>query len=203
MTDWLSLLLLLAVLGWVLCLRYQRQRIAFLGQHLAGLKIEHHMGLLTQGYLRAIHEDDPQRQAQIWDTFAHSERSVAEHIERLSAAIAQAPAERTRIGRWALCLPYVEQLLPSATRDFKALLRLHAQGVRAVVDNTQGLPPKARAYQLMAELLLLQHSCHWFCKSRLVADARLQARHQVTHQKVLDSVSDATAQAYRQWLQRG
>ena len=70
------------------------------------------------------------------------------------------------------------------------------------MDNEDHLDAKARAFQLSAELYLLQHSCHWFCKSRAVADARLMLRHQVNHQKVLESVSAATRYAYQQW-QRG
>lgn len=40
------------------------------------------------------------------------------------------------------------------------------------------------------------HSCHWFCKSKVVASARLLARHQTSHDQVLRSVTAETRQAY-------
>ena len=42
----------------------------------------------------------------------------------------------------------------------------------------------------------MQHSCHWFCKSRGVASARLLVRHKTPYMKVLDSVTPATRRAY-------
>lgn len=48
----------------------------------------------------------------------------------------------------------------------------------------------------MAELLLMQHSCHWFCRSKLVASARLLARHKTPYPKVLASVAPQSRQAY-------
>src|SRR5690606_35868262 len=99
------------------------------------------------------------------------------------------------------CLPFVERLLPWLTRDFRALLRIHAAGLRHIVDNQENLSPKDRAFHLSAELYLFQHSCHWFCKSRSVADARLMLRHKVDHRKVLGSVTERTRRAYLGWLQ--
>src|SRR5690606_5968799 len=99
------------------------------------------------------------------------------------------------------CVPYIENVVLSLTRDFRELLQIHAAGLRHVVENKDGLDPKSRAYHLSAELYLLQHSCHWFCKSRSVADARLMLRHQVNYQKVLESVSPLTRSAYQRWLE--
>ena len=48
----------------------------------------------------------------------------------------------------------------------------------------------------VAELLLLQHTCHWYCKSRTVASARMLARHQTPYPQLVASVSPATRQAY-------
>jgi hypothetical protein len=53
---------------------------------------------------------------------------------------------------------------------------------------------------LSAELYLMQHTCHWFCKSRTVASARLLARHKTSYQQVLESVSPQTRQAYEALL---
>ena len=62
--------------------------------------------------------------------------------------------------------------------------------------NAQQLGPKAQAYMMSAELLLMQHTCHWFCRSKAVASARLLARHQTSYAQVLDAVSPATRSDY-------
>lgn len=194
--------LLMAALAWnMLRVRYQRRRIALLGRHLGSFQLERHMETLTEGYTRAIHEEDSSRQLQVLDMFAQTERAVATQVQSLADIMQKESAQDTRVGMLPFCLPYAERVLPSVTRDFRALLQIHATGLRHVVDNTEGLDPRSRAYHLSAELYLLQHSCHWFCKSRTVADARLQVRHKVTPQKVLESVSDVTRSAYLRWQQ--
>jgi hypothetical protein len=200
-----STLILLAVLAAWLALRsrYQRTHIALLGRHLAGLQLERHMETLTQGYIRAIHEEAETRQSQVLETFAQAERAVSAQVRSLADAMQKEDTQATGMGTFPICVPYVERFLPAATRDFRELLRIHAAGLRHVVDNEDHWDVKERAYHLSAELYLLQHSCHWFCKSRIVADARLVRRHQVTHRKVLDSVSTVTRSAYQRWLRGG
>jgi len=193
----------MVALAWqVLRVRYQRARIALLGRHLGGLQLERHMETLTQGYSRAIREETESRQLQVLETFAQTERAMASQANSLANAMQKESPQATRLSTLSLCVPYIERFVPAATRDFRELLHIHAAGLRHVVDNEDHLDAKARAFQLSAELYLLQHSCHWFCKSRAVADARLMLRHQVNHQKVLESVSAATRYAYQQW-QRG
>ena len=197
----IALTLLMIVVAWrVLCLRYQRTHIALLGRHLSNLQLERHMETLTQGYSRAIHEESETRQLQVLDTFAQTERSVAAQIQSLANAMQKESSQAVGMGTLPFCIPYADRFLPALTRDFRALLHIHAAGLRHVVDNEGSWDPKGRAYHLSAELYLFQHSCHWFCKSRAVADARLALRHQVTHQKVLDSVSVMTRSAYLRWL---
>ena len=53
---------------------------------------------------------------------------------------------------------------------------------------------------MMAELLLFQHSCHWFCKSRSVATARMVLRHKTSPEQAVDAVSPRTRAAYLQLL---
>lgn len=194
------LLLTVFVVWQVLRSRYQRERIAFLGHHVAGLQLERHMETLTQGYARAIHEQDPNRQLQILETFAPAERAAAAQIQTLADALQKADPQLTLMAPFSFCVPYAERFLPVKMRDFRQLLQVHAKGFRYVADNDGQWDPKTRAFHLSAELYLFQHSCHWFCKSRLVADARLQVRHQLTHQKVLDSVSEVTRAGYARWL---
>lgn len=193
-------LLMVAAVWQILRVRYQRAHIALLGSHLANLQIERHMETLTQGYTRAIHEESESRQLQVLETYAQTERIVASQVQALANSMQKESRNATRICTLSFCLPYAERFLPSATRDFRQLLRIHAAGLRHVVDNVEQWDPKSRAYHLSAELYLLQHSCHWFCKSRSIADARLMLRHQVQHQKVLDSVSSVTRDAYLRWM---
>ena len=75
-------------------------------------------------------------------------------------------------------------------------LAIHAQGIERAVRNESGLSLRDKAYTLSAELFLMQHTCHWFCKSRAIASARLMARHQTPHAQVLASVTPATRAAY-------
>jgi hypothetical protein len=48
----------------------------------------------------------------------------------------------------------------------------------------------------------MQHSCHWFCKSRWVASARMLARHQTRYVQLLEAVSEPTRIAYRRIMGR-
>ncbi len=198
----ITLILLAVIAAWqLLRVRYQRTHIALLGQHLAGMQLERHMETLTQGYTRAIREESEARQLQVLDTFAQTERAVAAQVQSLATAMQKESAPAASMSALSCCVPNVERFLPSLTRDFRQLLHIHAKGLHHVVNNPDQWDAKTRAYHLSAELYLLQHSCHWFCKSRAVADARLMLRHQVKYQKVLDSVSVATRSAYLQWRQ--
>lgn len=196
------LTLLAIIVAWrLLCLRYQRAHIVLLGRHLANLQIESHMETLTQGYTRAIHEKDGDRQLQVLNSYSQTEQTVAAQVQTLATAMKKEAAETTSMGVVRICVPYIDFILPTLARDFRRLLQIHATGMRYVVDNQEHWGPKDRAYHLSAELYLLQHSCHWFCKSRSVADARLLLQHQVQVQKALDSVSGVTRRAYLDWLQ--
>lgn len=75
-------------------------------------------------------------------------------------------------------------------------LAIHARGIASVVANADGLSSRDKAYMLTAEVLLLQHTCHWFCRSRAVASARMLARHKTDHAQVVGAVSPETREAY-------
>lgn len=199
--DTVILLLIAAIALHFVRARYQRGRIILLGRHLSSFQLERHMETLTNGYTRAIGEQDSARQLQVLEMFSQTEHAVATQIQSLADLLQKEPAEQTRVGMLPICVPYAERFLPAMTRDFRQLLQIHAAGLRHVVDNPEQLDPKSRAYHLSAELYLFQHSCHWFCKSRSVADARLLARHKVAHKKVLESVSAQTRNAYLRWQQ--
>jgi hypothetical protein len=78
----------------------------------------------------------------------------------------------------------------------RRMLTVHAQGIERTVANRQGLAPKARAFRMMGEMFLMQHSCHWFCKSKTIASARMLTQHQTRHEQALDAVSPETREAY-------
>ena len=78
----------------------------------------------------------------------------------------------------------------------RKVLAVHAKGIANVVANAKGLSPRDKAFALTAELYLMQHSCHWFCKSKNVASARLLARHKTSYAQVLEAVTPATRDAY-------
>jgi hypothetical protein len=104
------------------------------------------------------------------------------------------PPEQARISRLPIALPLADRL-PALCMDLRRLLEIHARGVSAAHARND-LPERDRAYLMSAELLLMQHTCHWYCKSKLVASARLVAAHKTPHAQVLASVSETTRRDY-------
>ena len=93
-------------------------------------------------------------------------------------------------------LPFALRLFPGASFDMREALAIHARGIARAARNEAALAPRDKAYVMTAELLLMQHSCHWFCKSKTVASARMLARHQTPHAQLLASVSPETRRSY-------
>lgn len=189
--------LLLAGAALALQHKEQRQRVALLGTHLRPYQLEKNMEALSRAYLRALDEPEPARREQIWQLQANTELQLCAELQRLVDGLAQVPAAQLQVCRWPVHPPYATQWAASACFDLRALLAAHAQGWRDTIDNPAGRSPKTRAYTMMAEMLLLQHSCHWFCKSLTVASARLLAQHKTSHAQVLEAVSPPTRAAYR------
>ena len=76
---------------------------------------------------------------------------------------------------------------------------IHARGILACqAPDTEEDPEsrKRRAFAMTAELMLMQHSCHWYCRSRALASARLHAQHKTGYGQVMDAVTAGTRQAY-------
>ncbi len=195
----MDMLLVMVVLGVVLQVfksREQAERVALLGRYLGKFQIEKLMQDVLTGYNRALGETDAERQAQVWHYLEPQEQSLADQCSRLVLDLAEVYEARVRVSRLPLALPFVSLAVPSSTFDLRQLMRVHSQGINQAVANAQGLSAKRRAFTVMAELLLLQHSCHWFCRSKLVASARLLARHQTAYAQLLDAVTPQTRQAY-------
>lgn len=187
---------LLAVGGWVLKSRDQKRRIALLGQHLGEYRLEKLMETLTQGYLRALGEADPERSRPIWQLLAASEEELSAQFARFAAGFAKVDAAQARASKIPWALPLADRLFPQASFDVRAAFQLHADGIAQVVANRAGLSPKNKAFTLTAELFLMQHTCHWFCRSKATASARMVVRHQTPHAQLIASVSPETRAAY-------
>jgi hypothetical protein len=197
--EFLSLLFLLATgIHW-LNSRGQRQRTALLAEQLRPYQIEKHMEQLTSAYMRALGESDPERQLQILELQEQAEKQLAHEFQNLAREFAKLSAPPTR--GFKLAIPYIDQLSPRFTFDMRRLLEVHAHGIERAVNNLHGLPPKDRSFQMMGEMFLMQHSCHWFCKSKTIASARMVAQHQTRYEQALDAVSPETRQAYWEVVQ--
>jgi len=178
----------------------ERQRIMLLASYLGPFQIEKLMATLSEGYLRALGMDDPQRQQLVWEHLRTSERALSDQFDQFAQRFASANAENTRISTLAWALPWADRLFPAATFDARKAMAIHAKGIRRAVEADSDLPAKSRAYTLSAEMFLMQHTCHWFCKSKPVASARMLVRHKTRYAQLLESVAPETARAYRALL---
>ncbi len=178
----------------------QRQRIALLGAHLQRFQLEKLIEGLTEGYLRAFGEADAQRRESVLGMLETTERLLSAQLDDLARALQGLEPVQARISRLPIALPWATRWLPSATFDLREMVRLHATGVAQAIANADGLSRRDQAFRVSAELLLFQHTCHWYCRSRGVASARLLARHRTSHEQVMAAVSPATRQAYLQLI---
>lgn len=179
--------------------REQRQRIALLGSVLGKYQIEQLMENLTEGYLRWLDESDAARKAQIMGVLEGTEQALAAQFASFAQDFQQrVPAPQAQVSKLPIALPFAQPLLPAwRLFDARRLFALHANAIDACARNTLQLAPKPRAYMMTAELYLMQHSCHWFCRSKTLASARLGARHKTRYEQVLAAVSPQTREAYR------
>jgi hypothetical protein len=98
-------------------------------------------------------------------------------------------------------VPFTNRLFPASTFDLRTLLKVHAKGFDTRLRNGDQLVRRDQAFRLTAQLMLFQHSCHWFCRSRTVASARLMARHKTAYDQVLAAVSPETRRDYLDLVQ--
>jgi len=195
--DILVIAVIVAIAALALRRQQERQRIVLLASYLGPFQIEKLMATLSEGYLRALDENDPQRQQQVWDHLRNSELVLCDQFEQFATRFASASAEQTRVSRLAWAIPWADRLFAAASFDARKAIAIHAQGIRRAVHADPAASSKSRAYTLCAEMFLMQHTCHWFCKSKAVASARVWVRHQTRYAQVLDAVTPATAQAYK------
>ena len=190
------LLILIGLGAWTFNTHLQRKRIALLGSHLQNYQIEKLMETLSEGYLRALGEETAARRDQIWELMQSHEASLSSQFSRFAAEMGRLDQSDLLVSTLPIAIPYADQIFPNATFDLRKALNVHAKGLASVVDNHAAHTPSERAYILSAEMHLMQHTCHWYCKSKAVASARLLARHKATHAQVLAAVSPETRRAY-------
>lgn len=194
----MEILVVLALAGAFIYFRNrdQQQRIALLGAALQPLELEKLMETLMDGYLRALGETSAERQAQVWSYLATQEERVCTQVEALVEALAPLWSEHLRVSTLPVAIPRATQLFPQAAFDLRKALQIHAQGIADAVRLASPERPKDRAFAITAELMLLQHTCHWYCRSKAVASARLMARHKTRYEQVLESIGPKTRSAY-------
>ncbi len=185
---------------WILNIRDQHRRIRILASVLGQFQVEKLMETVADGYLRALGEDDAERSSQVWNMLGQAEITLNEQLQAFVQAFDKVDAATTRFSTLPLGLPFAIKLLPGSSADLHDLLHIHARGIDTLVRNEAGLAQKEKAFTLTAELLLLQHSCQWFCRSKALASSRMMARHRTPHAQLLAAVSEPTRTAYRQLL---
>ena len=191
-----TLLMLIAVGIFTLKSADQKRRIGLLGKYLGKQQIEKMMETLTEGYNRALSEPDAARQTQILGLQNVTELALSEQFNRFVADFSSVDALETRVSKIGFAIPYADKIFPGATFDLRKALTIHAQGIARAVNNSLDLSPKSRAFHISAELFLMQHTCHWFCRSKTVASARLLARHKTPYAQLVGAVLPETREAY-------
>lgn len=200
--DFFTLAIIVFTAIYLLKTQQQRRHTVLLAQYLGRFQIEKLMGGLIEGYMRALGEPDSQRRAQVWTVLDNTEASLAEQLQRFAKEFSTAEAELTRVSTLPLALPYLDRLFPRSSFDMREAMQLHARSIAAVRvgDSDSEEERRVRAFTMTAELLLMQYTCHWFCKSRAVASVRLVARHKTPYEQVIASVAAETRRAYQQLI---
>jgi hypothetical protein len=174
----------------------QRQRIALLGDVLSRFELESLMQTLMDGYMRALGEDKPERQAQVWGYLALQEERLNAQFRQFSDAFSKVWADDALISTLPFAFPRAHKIFPAATIDARKLMRLHASALAAAIAVPLEPAPSDRAFAITAELMLMQHTCHWFCRSKAVASGRLLAQHKTRYEQVVAAVSPQTRALY-------
>ena len=194
--DSLFLAALFAFGLYFLKMKDQRRRVVLLATQLGQFQIEKLMETLTSGYLRALGEADGARREQIWQLLRTTEDQLVEQFKRFSAAFAKLDEAQTRVSLIPVAMPFADQLFPRTTFDLRRAIAIHAEGLAEACRNDAQRSARDKAFTVSAELFLMQHTCHWFCRSKTTASARLLARHQTPYAQVVASVGARTRQAY-------
>lgn len=193
----LVLLLMVTAFGaWKLKSENRTRRVALLDGFVGRYQLDRLMENLIEGYFKALEEKAPERQTRLWRMLALSEEQLCEQLRCLATDFSSVDEAEARVSKLPAFLPEADRFFPDNTFDMRRALLVHAEGMERAAKNAQGRAPRDKAYTLTAELLLLQHTCHWYCRSRAVASARVLARHKTPYQQLLTSVDPETRKAY-------
>lgn len=173
----------------------QARRVQTLGTLIRPYQLEQTMEMLLTGYLRALGETDEQRRRSIWQVMEGHETLMVSQLQQLASDARTLQGPLSRVSRLPLLLPGVTAWWPKACFELAQALRIHADGITQVAHNAAGLAPRDKAFCMTAEVLLFQHTCHWYCRSRTTASARMVVRHQTSHAQALAAASPATREA--------
>lgn len=180
--------------SWVLKSRLQQQRVALLASFLSPYNIEKHIETVTQGYLRALGEADPGRREQVFNVLRQTEQELCRQLTQLAADVADADPAATRVSKLPVWIPMASRL--PASFDLRDALRVHARGICRAIEGDGTTSPRDRAFAISAELFLMQHTCHWFCRSKFIASARMLSRHRTSYEQLVRSVLPQTRSEY-------
>ena len=178
---------------WIVRARQQQRRIAILARYLSGRNIEKNIETLSQGYSRALGESDAVRSEQVWGVLRGTEDVLCRQVRQLAVDFASVEPTSTRVSKFPIWLPRS----PAFDRSFdmREALRIHSRGICRAIEE-QGASPKDRAFTILAEMLLMQHTCHWYCRSKSVASARMLASHRTSYEQLVGAVLPQTRQEY-------
>jgi len=179
---------------WIVKARMQQQRIALLAQFLAPFTIEKSIETVTQGYLRAAGEADPERREQVWNLLRGTEQQLCAQVTQLAADFASAEAAATRVSKFPMWVPFATAIASSF--DMREALRVHARGICRAITADSETSPRDRAFAISAELFLMQHTCHWFCRSKWIASGRMFSRHRTSYEQLVGAVLPQTRSEY-------
>ena len=186
--------MVLAVSFWIAKAKLQQQRIALLARFLSGHSIEKNIETLTEGYLRALGEADPGRREQIWNVLRTTEQALCKQMHQFANDFATSDPAAARVSKLPIWLPLASAFAGSF--DMREALRVHARGICRAIDEEAAGSAKDRAFAISAEMLLMQHTCHWFCRSKSVASARMLARHRTSYEQLVRAVLPQTRSDY-------
>ncbi len=191
--DFLLLLPIALVALWIARARQQQRRIAILARYMSGHNIERNIEALSQGYSRALGESDSASSEQVWAVLRGTEDVLCRQVRKLAEDFAGVEPTATRVSKFPIWLPRS----PAFDRSFdmREALRMHSSGICRAVEE-QGSSPKDRAFAILAETLLMQHTCHWYCRSKSVASARMLASHRTSYEQLVGGVFPQTRQEY-------
>jgi len=196
--DFLLAAALLLLGLWFLNSSEQRRRIVVLSTHFQPYRIEKMMESLVDGYLRCLGESDAQRREQIWQVLDATEATLASQFQSFANDFERVDDRLARVLKLPVAIPMLGQVIPGLSFDVRQLFQVHARGIAEVAGNREGRKPRDKAYMMSAELLLMQHTCHWYCRSKSVASARMLARHKTAYAQLLGAVSPGTRAGYRE-----